>query len=63
MSLEIHQNIKQKLHYFNKIHKIPNIIFHGPSGSGKKTIVNEFINVFKNELFLKIKSTSCFIKF
>ena len=33
MSLEIHQNIKEKLEYFNSIHKIPNIIFNGPDKS------------------------------
>jgi DNA polymerase III delta prime subunit len=50
MSLDIHQNIKEKLKYFQEIHKIPNIIFHGPSGSGKRTIVNDFINkIYKND--------------
>lgn len=44
MVLNIHQNIKDKLNYFYSIHKIPNIIFHGSSGSGKRTIVNEFIH-------------------
>jgi DNA polymerase III delta prime subunit len=49
-TLNIHQNIKEKLSYFHKIHKIPNIIFHGPSGSGKRTIVNEFIhNIYDND--------------
>jgi DNA polymerase III delta prime subunit len=43
-TLPIHQTIKDKLDYFISIHKIPNIIFHGPSGSGKRTIVNEFIH-------------------
>lgn len=48
--LQIHQPIKEKLAYFQSIHKIPNIIFHGPSGSGKRTIVNEFIhNVYDND--------------
>ena len=42
--LDIHTSIKEKLDYFHKIHKIPNIIFHGSYGSGKKTIVNDFIN-------------------
>ena len=42
--LEIHQTIKNKLNYFHENHKIPNIIFHGPTGSGKRTIVNEFIH-------------------
>ncbi len=46
--LNIHESIKEKLNYFNKIHKIPNIIFHGPSGSGKRTILNEFINNIYN---------------
>jgi DNA polymerase III delta prime subunit len=48
MSLNIHQNIKQKLNYFYEIHKIPNILFHGPTGSGKRTIVNEFIHKIYN---------------
>jgi DNA polymerase III delta prime subunit len=42
--LDIHQTIKNKLNYFHEMHKIPNIIFHGPTGSGKRTIVNEFIH-------------------
>ncbi len=56
MSLNIHQNIKDKLDYFHKIHKIPNIIFHGPSGSGKRSIVNEFINKIYDNDREKIKS-------
>ena len=42
--LYIHQSIKNKLNYFHEIHKIPNILFHGPTGSGKRTIVNDFIH-------------------
>jgi DNA polymerase III delta prime subunit len=50
MLLNIHQNIKDKLDYFYTIHKIPNIIFHGPSGSGKRTIVHDFIHkIYNNE--------------
>jgi DNA polymerase III delta prime subunit len=56
MSLNIHQNIKEKLNYFHEIHKIPNIIFHGPTGSGKRTIVNEFIHKIYNSDREKIKS-------
>jgi DNA polymerase III delta prime subunit len=56
MSLEIHQNIKKKLNYFHEIHKIPNIIFHGPSGTGKRTIVNEFIHKIYDNDREKIKS-------
>lgn len=56
MSLQIHQSIKNKLDYFHEIHKIPNILFHGPSGSGKRTIVSEFIhNIYEHDRE-KIKS-------
>ena len=55
MSLNIHQNIKEKLKYFYDIHKIPNIIFNGPSGSGKSTIVNEFISLIYDGNKEKIK--------
>ncbi len=56
MSLNIHQNIKEKLNYFHEIHKIPNILFHGPTGSGKRTIVNEFIHKIYDNDREKIKS-------
>jgi DNA polymerase III delta prime subunit len=56
MSLQIHQSIKTKLNYFHEIHKIPNILFHGPSGSGKRTIVNEFIHKIYDNDKDKIKS-------
>ena len=56
MSLPIHQSIKNKLNYFHEIHKIPNILFHGPSGSGKRTIVNEFINKIYEDNREKIKA-------
>jgi hypothetical protein len=61
MKLNIHQNIREKLEYFQSIHKIPNIIFHGPSGSGKRTIVSEFINnVYDNDRE-KIKSLVMYV--
>ena len=56
MTLEIHENIKKKLDYFYKIHKIPNLLFHGPSGSGKRTIVNNFIQTIYDNNKEKIKS-------
>jgi DNA polymerase III delta prime subunit len=56
MSLKIHQPILEKLNYFYKMHKIPNIIFHGSSGCGKKTIVDKFINIIYNNDREKIKS-------
>jgi GTPase SAR1 family protein len=59
--LIIHQSIKEKLNYFQSTHKIPNIIFHGPSGSGKRTIVNDFIhNIYHNDKE-KIKSLVMYV--
>ena len=55
MSLNIHQIIKDKLHYFYTIRKIPNIIFNGQSGSGKSTIVNDFISLIYDGNKDKIK--------
>jgi DNA polymerase III delta prime subunit len=56
MQLNIHQSIKDKLEYFHKVHKIPNIIFHGSSGCGKRTIVNNFINTIYNNDKERIKT-------
>jgi DNA polymerase III delta prime subunit len=56
MSLPIHQNIREKLNYFHNLHKIPNILFHGPSGSGKRTLVNDFICKIYDNNREKIKS-------
>jgi len=55
MFLDIHHSIKEKLDYFYKIHKIPNIIFHGASGSGKKAIVSNFIHKIYDNNKEKIK--------
>ena len=50
MDLDIHKNIYDKLKYFIEIKKIPNLIFHGPSGSGKRKLVNNFIKmVYEND--------------
>ena len=54
--LSIHNEIKEKLRYFYNMHKIPNIIFHGPHGSGKRTIVQEFIDLIYNHDKERIKS-------
>ena len=61
MSLNIHESIKTKLKYFQTINKIPNILFHGPSGCGKRTIVNDFIHqIYGNDRF-KIKSLVMYV--
>jgi len=61
MILNIHEAIKEKLGFFHSIYKIPNIIFHGPSGSGKRTIVNEFINKIYDNDREKIKSLVMYV--
>lgn len=48
--IPIHQNIKEKIDYFLSTKNIPHIIFHGPSGTGKKSIVYKFINeIYQND--------------
>jgi len=56
IKIEDHDDILEKLNYFNKIHKIPNIIFHGGCGTGKKTIINKFMNAIYNNDKEKIKT-------
>lgn len=50
-----HASIIDKLEYFYKTQKIPNIIIHGSSGTGKRTIVYDFINKIYNNDKQKIK--------
>jgi GTPase SAR1 family protein len=56
MALNIHESIIDKLKYFHSMHKTPNIIFHGQSGCGKRTLVNQFINIIYNNDKERIKS-------
>jgi DNA polymerase III delta prime subunit len=51
----IHSNIHKKLDGFIETHKVPHLLFHGTSGSGKRTIVNGFINKIYNNDKYKIK--------
>lgn len=45
-----HHKIYEKLDYFQKTKKIPHIIFHGNCGTGKKTILKNFIqNIYDND--------------
>ena len=55
MNILLHEDIEKKINFFLKSNKIPNIIFHGPPGGGKHTIVNKFINNIynNNKEFLK----------
>lgn len=50
------ENVIKKLNYFFETKKIPNIIFHGGSGSGKRTIINNFLSLIYENDILKLKS-------
>ena len=54
--LPIHLNVLEQLNGFHVRKSVPNIIFHGPSGCGKGTIVNNFINLIYNNENDLIKS-------
>ena len=54
--LQIHTDIHEKLKYFIEIKKIPNIIFHGVSGCGKRTLVKLFIQDIYNHNKESIKN-------
>ena len=54
--LQIHKDIQEKLKYFIEIKKIPNIIFHGVSGCGKRTLVKLFIQDIYNHNKESIKN-------
>lgn len=59
--LPIHENIKQKLDGFLHNHKIPHLLFHGSCGTGKKTIVYEFINKIYGNDKSKLKTNVMYV--
>ncbi len=61
MSLNIHKNIIKKLDFFVESKKIPHIIFFGPSGSGKRYILNYLINNIYNKDKTMIKEYCMFV--
>jgi len=58
-----HENIVKKLDYFYENNKIPNIIIHGSSGTGKRTIVYDFLNKIyqhdKSRLKMNVMTVNC----
>jgi len=52
---KIHLPIKKQLEQFYESNKIPHIIFHGASGTGKRTLVHWFLNKIyaDNKLLMK----------
>jgi len=59
--LPIHENIRKKLDSFISSKKIPHIIFHGTSGTGKRTIVFEFLQKIYNYDKPNMKSNIMFV--
>ena len=54
--LPIHPSVQKCLDTFYYSRKIPHIIFHGPSGSGKRTIVEQFLSQIYGADKAKMKS-------
>ena len=53
--MDIHRDLHDKLQLMVKNKKIPHIIFHGPSGGGKRTLLASFIQAIYNHNNDKIK--------
>ena len=54
-------SVKNKLDFFMHSKKIPHIIFHGPSGTGKRTIVHNFLLNIYGQDKTKMKSNIMFV--
>jgi len=59
--LNIHEDIRKKLHSFYVSNRIPHLIFYGSSGSGKQTIVYDFLKEIYHGNEQKIKSNVMFV--
>lgn len=60
-NFSFHNQIYEKLNDFIEKNNIPHIIFHGNSGTGKRTIVNNFITRIYKYDKQKIKSNVLFV--
>lgn len=59
--IPIHPTVKDKLDAFYNSKKIPHLIFHGSSGTGKRTIVQEFLHKIYQGDKAKMKSNIMFV--
>lgn len=61
--LSIHENIYNKLTHFYENKKVPHLLFHGSSGSGKRTIVYNFLDQIyqadKYKLKMNVMTVNC----
>jgi len=59
--LPVHPTVKAKLDAFYNSKKIPHLIFHGSSGTGKRTIVQQFLHKIYQGDKAKMKSNIMFV--
>jgi len=59
--LPVQPTVKSKLDSFFQTKKIPHLIFHGSSGTGKRTIVQQFLHQIYNNDKAKMKSNIMFV--
>lgn len=62
----MHAGIEHRLSGFHRSNRIPNLLFHGAHGSGKRTLVYNFVNLIyhddhKDTLRAKIKTNVMFV--
>lgn len=57
----MHEAIQQKLEGFYRKNRIPNLLFHGANGTGKRTLVYNFINRIYDQQKARIKTNVMFV--
>jgi replication factor C subunit 3/5 len=57
-----HQELIEKLEYMCKDETMPHIIFYGPHGSGKKTLINMFLEILYDSQINKLGDTNYVVK-
>lgn len=60
--MDIHPTIKTQFESFIKSGSLPNLIIFGPSGSGKRVLVNDYINLVyssRRQIELYVLSSNC----
>jgi len=57
----MHDAIERKLEGFHRNNRIPNLLFHGAHGTGKRTLVYNFINLIYDHQKPRIKTNVMFV--
>lgn len=58
---KLHEDIRRKLDGFYTSQRIPHLLFHGSTGTGKRTLVYDFINKIYNGDKHKLKTNVMFV--